>query len=414
MKVTILVPSLASNGIARAWILANLLSRHHEVEAVGRLRTDETVCPWFADYPWIPVRADGLREAMRAMAERITGDVVLAYGVSMTSFGVGLVAKYRRGLPLVLDMPEWEVHDHFKRKNRLRRAGMIVRNLLGPEWSNPHSFKYRYILDHLTHLADTRTVCCEFMRERYGGVVLPQGPDTKQFDPSKFDKAAIRRKWGIPEDVTVLFFGGNPQTNKGLEETVAALEALGSRVKARLVIVGRDETHPYTKHLVTLGRGTVMALGPQPFHLMPEFLATADIVVLPQNTEPKSLGYIPCKLYEAMAMEIPVISSRMCDIPTILDGCGYVVPPDDEAALQTAIEHVLTHPEEARETGRRARRRVIERYDWTVMDRILETTVASVLPAPARGRISSAAPTGGPAARVPAPPVSAERRTRER
>jgi glycosyltransferase involved in cell wall biosynthesis len=58
-------------------------------------------------------------------------------------------------------------------------------------------------------------------------------------------------------------------------------------------------------------------------------------------------------MYEAMAMEVPVISSRMCDSPTILEGCGYIVRPDDEIALQRAIEHVLTHPEEARHMGAR-------------------------------------------------------------
>jgi glycosyltransferase involved in cell wall biosynthesis len=378
VKITILVPSLASNGIARAWILAKLLQRHYDVEVLGRLREGESVFPWFANYPWVEVRSNGLLEAVQAMERRITGDIVLAYGVSVASFAVGLMTKLRRHVPLILDMPEWEVYDHYKWQHGLRRALMIMRNLLGSGWSESHSFKYRYILDHLTQLADERTVCCTFLQRRYGGVLLPQGPDTNQFDPAKFDKMAIRRKWGIPEDETILFFGGNPQPNKGLDETIAALHALDGKVKARLVIVGRDATHPYTKRLIDLARGKAIVLGPQPFHLMPELLATADIVALPQTEEPKARGYVPCKIYEAMAMAIPVISSELCDIPEILDGCGYVVPPEDSSALQDSIEHVLAHPKEAREMGRRARRRVIERYSWEAMDRILYEVVESV------------------------------------
>lgn len=378
MKVTILVPSLASNGIARAWILANLLERHYEVEVLGRLCNDESVFPWFADYPWVQVREDGLFAALQAMERRISGDIVVAYGVSITSFAVGLLAKFRRRLPLILDMPEWEVHDHYKWNTAFSRALMIIRNLIGEGWTNAHSFKYRYTLDYLTGLADERTVCCEFLRQRYGGVLLPQGTDTNQFDPAKFDKKALRRKWGIPEDATILFFGGNPQPCKGLEETIAALEALEGKVKGRLVIAGRDETHPYTKKLIELSRGKVIALGPQPFPLMPELLATADIVALPQTKEPKALGYVPCKMYEAMAMALPVISSDLCDVPTILDGCGYVVPAEDSAALQSAIEYVLTHPQEAQETGRRARQRVIERYSWEVMDGILHGVIETI------------------------------------
>jgi glycosyltransferase involved in cell wall biosynthesis len=392
VKITILVPSLASNGIARAWILANLLARRHEVEVLGRLRRDETVFPWFADYPWKVVQEDGLVSAMRTMERRITGDVVIAYCVAMTSFGVGLLARARRRLPLILDMPEWEVFDHYKWKGRAARAFMIARALAGPEWSNGHSFKYRYILDHLTGWADARTVCCEFLRQRYGGVYLPQGPDASHFDPARFDKTAVRRKWGIPEDATILFFGGNPQPNKGVEETIGALNALEGRVNARLVIAGRGDDHPYTRKMIELSRGKVIALGPQPFPLMPELLASADIVALPQTREPKSLGYVPCKMYEAMAMEIPVISSDLCDIPDILQGCGYVVPNGDSEALQARIEYVLRHPEEAREMGRRARRKVLERYSWDVMDGILEGVVQEVA---TRSRAGEAVPGRG-------------------
>ena len=378
MKVSLLLPSLATNGIARAWILAKLLERHYEVETLGFLRPDESVFPWFADYPWGEVRAASMREGMRQMEARITGDVVLAYCVSMTSFGVGLLTKRRRGIPLILDMPEWEVHDHWKRSS-LARAWMISRNLVGPGWDNAHSFKYRYVLDHMTRFADERLVCCRFLAQRYGGVLLPQGPDVSLFDPARFDKRALRQKWQIPEHATIFFFGGNPMPNKGVDDTVAAINALAGRVDARLVIAGRDATHPYTRRMIELSRGNVIALGPQPFELMPELLATADIVVLPQTRrEPKSLGYIPCKMYEAMAMGIPVISSDLCDIPEILEGCGYVVPADDPAALQARIEHVLTHPDEAREMGRRARRRVIERYSWDVMDGILRQAVDAV------------------------------------
>ncbi len=374
MKISILIPSLASNGIARAWILAKLLERHYEVETLGLLRPGEEVFPWFSDYPWGVVRASTMREGMRKMEAAITGDVTLAYCVSMTSFGVGLQAKRKRGIPLVLDMPEWEVHDHWKRDGKLARAAMITRELAGPGWDNGHSFKYRWILDHLTGFADERLVCCRFLEDRYGGVLLPQGPDTSVFDPAAFDKMAVRRKWGVPEDATILLFGGNPQPNKGVDETIGALNALEGKVNARLVIVGRDASHAYTKQMIDMSHGKVIALGPQPFPLMPELLSMADIVALPQTREPKSLGYIPCKMYEAMAMGIPVISSDLCDIPEILDGCGYIVPTEDNVALQAKIEHVLLHPEEARATGVRARQRIIERYSWGVMEATLKRT----------------------------------------
>ena len=149
------------------------------------------------------------------------------------------------------------------------------------------------------------------------------------------------------------------------------------KVKARLVIVGRDATHPYTKKLIDLARGKAIVLGPQPFRPDAGAARHSRHRRAAADAEPKSRGYVPCKIYEAMAMAIPVIASDLCDIPLILDGCGYVVPPEDSGALQATIEHVLAHPEEAREMGRRARRRVIERYSWEVMDRILHDAILS-------------------------------------
>ena len=378
MKVSIVCGGLATNGITRAWILAQLLSRHYEVEALGWLRPGEQVWGGFADYPWKPVRADSAHEAIAELQRVITGDVCLAYGLSLVSFGTGLIVKYRRGVPLILDMPEWEAWDHFKRPNAAFRALFIARSLLGEGWSNPHSFKYRYLLDQLTGRADARLVCCEFLRDRYRGVLLPQGTDTARFDPARFDRLALRRKWNLPEDARLVFFGGNPMPNKGLTETVAALNALDGRVSTRLVIAGRADDHPFVRSLIEQGRGKVIVLGVQPFSAMPELLAASDLVVLHHQRDPKSLGYIPCKIYEAMAMCIPVIATAHSDVPKILDGCGYLVDSDDPAALQAKIEHVLSHEEEAAELGRRARERVIERYSWTVMDGILRGVVEGV------------------------------------
>lgn len=381
MKISIVCGGLATNGIARAWILAQLLSRHYEVEALGWLRPGEEVWAGFADYPWTPIYANGPREAFTKIQRTVTGDVYLAYGLGLLSFGTGILMKRRRGMPLILDMPEWEAWDQFKRPSVASRAMFICRSLLGEGWSNPHSFKYRYVLDQLTGMADERLVCCEFLRERYGGVLLPQGADTSHFDPARFEKQTLRRKWNLPEDARLVFFGGNPMPNKGLTETVAALNALEGRVNSRLVIAGRADDHPYVRGLIEQGRGKVVVLGVQPFSAMPELLAASDLVVLHHQRDPKSRGYVPCKIYEAMAMEIPVISTAHSDVPTILDGCGYLVDSDDPAALQAKIEYVLAHPDEAAELGRRARQRVIERYSWTVMDGILRGVVEGVRPA---------------------------------
>src|SRR5262249_50652721 len=114
VKITIVNGSLASNGILRMWIIAQLLARHYEVEAVGRLAEDGEILPWCRDYDGKVVGAEGMVEAMDRLERAITGDVVMASGIGMATFGTALLAKRRRGAPVILDMGEWEVHDHLK------------------------------------------------------------------------------------------------------------------------------------------------------------------------------------------------------------------------------------------------------------------------------------------------------------
>jgi glycosyltransferase involved in cell wall biosynthesis len=66
-----------------------------------------------------------------------------------------------------------------------------------------------------------------------------------------------------------------------------------------------------------------------------------------------------------MAMGRPIVSTSVSMIPEILDGCGLLVSPGDPRALRTGIETLLGDPGRARELGRRARERCIERYSFT-------------------------------------------------
>lgn len=74
---------------------------------------------------------------------------------------------------------------------------------------------------------------------------------------------------------------------------------------------------------------------------------------------------IPNVLVEAMAMEIPVISTYVAGIPELIeDGrTGSLVPEKDPQALADAIERLLRDPEKRRELAARGRALVHERFD---------------------------------------------------
>jgi glycosyltransferase involved in cell wall biosynthesis len=74
---------------------------------------------------------------------------------------------------------------------------------------------------------------------------------------------------------------------------------------------------------------------------------------------------IPNVLLEAMAMEIPVVSTLVAGIPELIQSghSGILVPEKDPEALAAAIEELLRDPVRRRELARRGGQVVRERFD---------------------------------------------------
>lgn len=74
---------------------------------------------------------------------------------------------------------------------------------------------------------------------------------------------------------------------------------------------------------------------------------------------------IPVVLMEAMAMEIPCVTTCITGIPELIrnEVDGLLVSPSDEEALAAALARLMDEPELARKLGRDGRARVREKYD---------------------------------------------------
>lgn len=88
-------------------------------------------------------------------------------------------------------------------------------------------------------------------------------------------------------------------------------------------------------------------------------LSAADVVVCASDFE--SYGKVNL---EAMACGTPVVSTnRGGPAETIIDGeTGYLVPPEDPAALAERVLHLLRSPDERHRLGSNGRQRVIEHF----------------------------------------------------
>ena len=379
MKISILTPDLSHNCLGRAYLLAKILQRRYEVEIVG---------PTFGDGIWEPVADDKsitykpvkIRGRFkpywqfRELAKKIDGDVIYASKPLFTSFGLGLFKKLSNRRPLILDIDDWQMgfmKEIYSSLSLTQSFKFLVTSALCSY--SMSSYWNTLFGEKLSHLADEITVSNNFLQDKFSGTIVWHARDTEAFNPEKFDGSSLREKYDIARNKKVVMFSGTPRAHKGIEDLIEAINLLQTQ-DVLLTLVGADEGS-YSQNLITMADKKLgerlKAFGLQPFEKVPEFLAMSDVTVIPQKRNLASVGQLPAKVFDAMAMAKPIIATNVSDLPEILDGCGWIVEPESPKQLARAIQHVIDHPEEARQMGQKARQKCIENYSWDAMEKIL-------------------------------------------
>jgi len=374
VKISILAADLSDNATGRADLLARLLSPRYEVDVIG---------PRFAEGVWAPAR-DGpvLHRSVRAgrypgfvrrvpeLLELVDGEILVASKARPTSFGLALLARARRPRPLVLDIDDWEV-GFFYRSGAWGRLGRAL-NL-----ANPNGLSWTWLVERLVRRADAVTVASRFLERRFGGTLLPHVRDTEAWDPAHFDRTDVRARLRVGASKVVMFLG-TPRGHKGVDDLVDAVGSLGPGVV--LALVGVDPARGGAPRWSE--RSHVRVIGEIPFDDVPRYLVAADVVAVPQRDTTDTVGQVPAKLFDAMALARPIVSTAVSMIPEILDGCGLVVAPGDVPALTSAIKRLLDDADEAAALGRRARQRCEARYSFRVARTALFPLIEKLAPRP--------------------------------
>ena len=102
--------------------------------------------------------------------------------------------------------------------------------------------------------------------------------------------------------------------------------------------------------------------------------------VIDIQAHPTLWDSLPNAIIEGMALGKPVVATPIGGIPTIIEHgrTGFIVPPDDPAALADALLRLLGDPELARHFGRRAFERYQLQYTQQAMTERLQAAFARV------------------------------------
>ena len=195
--------------------------------------------------------------------------------------------------------------------------------------------------------------------------VILGGVDTQKFSPAPSIK---------PRDYVL--FVGRLLPHKGIDDLIRAMPD-----DMELQIIGQAYDQRYFDDLTRLAKckRVIFRRDCDDAQLI-EAYRGALCVVLPsvyrtmyndQSTVPELLGQT---LLEGMACGVPSICTRVASMPEIVDDgvTGFIVPPNDPAALREKICWLRDHPADAGAMGRRARERVLDKFTWPrVVDRCL-------------------------------------------
>jgi glycosyltransferase involved in cell wall biosynthesis len=214
--------------------------------------------------------------------------------------------------------------------------------------------------------------CTRKMARIYSGIEMDR------FHPvSAQEKNRLKAKWGLQESHAVIGMVSKLWEGKGHAFLIRAFkDILKEKPQARLVIVGEGYLMESLKALVSQMALSEAVIFTGFLEDVPQIIATFDVAVLPSDFE--GMGRV---LLEAMAMEKPVVGTRVGGIPDLIEQGvnGYLVSPGNEKELASAVLKLLEDKDLAREMGQAGRNKMTDRFSAESMVRSIEEVYSELL-----------------------------------
>jgi glycosyltransferase involved in cell wall biosynthesis len=329
------VADLVADQVARGWQVTVACPSdgwlHDEIERLGATHEH-----WLARRPPGP-RVVGEVRRLNRILRAVDPDVVHLHS-SKAGLAGRLALRGRK--PTLFEPNAWS----FEAADGAVRRAAIAWERLGARWAH--------------------AVVCVSDAERRRGIgvgisanwrVVPNGVDVGDFaEASDDDRRAARARLGLREGPLAVCVG-RLSRQKGQDVLLAAWPTVIERVPgATLALVGAGDE----EEALRAGAADSVHFAGQRTDVK-DWLAAADVVVLPSRWEGMSIG-----LLEALASGRSVIATDVAGSPEAVgDEAGAIVPPEDPGALADKLAERLLDPALTAAEGKAGRRRAETLFD---------------------------------------------------
>lgn len=208
--------------------------------------------------------------------------------------------------------------------------------------------------------------------------LIYHGVDSKRFRPAEEPASPTR-----PLIVGV----GRYKEKKGFDLLIhacAMLRAAGTPLRCDIIGYGEEQVRLQNLIDVHHLQADVRLVPPVNHEQLADILRTAAICVLPcRQTADGDRDGIPNALLEAMACEVPVVSTTVSGIPEVVrsGSNGLLVEPEDSHALAAAMQSILSDHAMGRRLAKNGGDTVRQKFNWRdnmlTLEALLRQTLSS-------------------------------------
>jgi glycosyltransferase involved in cell wall biosynthesis len=203
---------------------------------------------------------------------------------------------------------------------------------------------------------------CKSINDRFPNVKtywLPNGVDLNYYDPDRIPTNDWRQRNGFSSEDIIFLYAGIIGMAQGLEIIIEAAKNLQANSKIKFLLLGNGPEKPKLLDLKSqYNLDNVVFIDSVSKNEMPAILKSVNAAVIPLKKLDLFKGAIPSKIFESLAMRIPIllgVDGEARELFIENGKCGLYFEPENVKALEEVVLKITNNENLAKQLGQAGR-----------------------------------------------------------